>query len=206
MSILCARFGIVDLAAHTVALNYASVLFVFCLGVGSATCTFVGNSIGEKKVVNAKRYAMIGSVLALLLVGTFGSQLIIFRHFFSTIFTTEQDIVDKLEILVIICAIAELFDGLQGTLGKVLIGMGRQAYASLVNLASYYALMIPSGIVLGYVLGYGVIGVWIALTLGSVAATSGFSWIILHQDWSKLVKEAEERAIKENSVSNKTEV
>lgn len=187
LSILCARLGVADLGAHTVALNYACVLFYLCIGIGSATGTLVGNSIGEKSIPSAKAYAILGFIATVSLLGFVSIICIIFRKTLATLFTTNEEIVEKLNILIIICLISEFFDGMQGTLGKVLIGMGKQQFASLVNLCSYYVIMIPAGFTFGWILKYGVFGVWIALGLGSFIAALGFLAIILRQDWDIVV-------------------
>ncbi len=196
LSVLCARFGVVDLAAHSIGLNCTSIVFVTCLGIGIAAGTLVGNSIGEKNIQNAKRYAAMGAALTVAIVQSIVIPCFIFRRSIAGLFSRNDDVISKVVVLIGIMVVLETFDGMQGTLGKILIGMGRQNQASRVNLFTYYVLMIPAGVFFGAYMGYGVYGVWLAFTLATVVVSIGFASIIYRQDWEQLAKDCELRAEK----------
>lgn len=92
----------------------------------------------------------------------------------------------------------ELFDGIQGTMGRILIGMGRQEYASYVNLFVYYGAMIPLGSIGCFYFGLGIYWVWTSFTLSAIMVACGYLAGICRTDWEKLVSEVEKRVSNQN--------
>ena len=55
----------------------------------------------------------------------------------------------------------QVADGLAGSCGGVLRGLGRQHLGAMFNLVAYYVLALPMGITLAFKAGYGLQGLWI---------------------------------------------
>eukprot|EP01022_Parablepharisma_sp_SALTPOND_P021226 TRINITY_DN4101_c0_g1_i1.p1 TRINITY_DN4101_c0_g1~~TRINITY_DN4101_c0_g1_i1.p1 ORF type:complete len:485 (-),score=25.13 TRINITY_DN4101_c0_g1_i1:1678-3132(-) len=193
MNLLSGKVGVVDLAANTIGMNYSAFVYLSCIGIGMSTGTLVGNSIGEMKEINAKMYALVGTLLTFIIVLILDSFILIFRHSLARLFTRDQEVVHVMEKLIFFIIVQELFDGTQGTLAKILIGMGRQGYASIINLVSYYAFMVPVGIIAGIWLGYGVYGIFFGYIIAGAIVCAGFVWIICKENWEQVIKEAAER-------------
>ncbi len=199
LSVLCAKVGVVDLAVHAISCNYGDIIFSTCMGMGTATSALVGNSIGERSLANAKKYCLVGVFFTASVIVLIQLPVLMFRNQLVGLFTKDQAVTNRLLSMMFLVTFRELFDGMQCTLGRTLIGMGRQAYASRVNLVVYYLIMVPLAIVFGYSMGYGVKGVWIATTISAIIVTACFAVLIMIQDWDALMVEAEERAIKEGA-------
>jgi MATE family multidrug resistance protein len=89
-------------------------------------------------------------------------------------------------------ALFQIADGLNGSCGGSLRGMGRQHIGAAVNIVSYYALGLPLGIHLAFN-GWGLSGLW----LGNCVAlyfVGILEWIIVaFSNWEKQVRRAFER-------------
>jgi len=193
LNLVSGKIGIVALASNTIGINYANVIYLCCAGVGSASGTLVGNSIGEHKINNAKTYVAVGTGSTLLLMGILNSGLIFNKHFFARFFTTDPEVVHVLETLIYFVAMLELFDGTQGTLGRILFGMGLQNKASMINLVAYWAIMIPLGIIFGLYLEWDVYGIYSACIISGSIVVMGFSYLLCKADWEQIIKLADER-------------
>ena len=64
---------------------------------------------------------------------------------------------------------------------------------SQLNFAAYYTLGIPLGCVLAFVLGQGVVGLWIGMTTALTVVAIVGATLVLRRDWHKLSEEARDR-------------
>jgi len=193
MNLLSGKIGVIDLASNTIGFNYSGTIWLMCLGVGISCGTLVGNSIGEHNILYAKTYAFVGIFCTLALILTLDLTLLIFRPFFAGLFTNDPQVIHVLETLIYFITMQEIFDGSQATLGKILFGMGRQKYASVINLIAYYIFMIPLGILFGLFLKWGVYGIYTAYTIAGITVTIGFSFILYNSNWDEVIKLADEK-------------
>ncbi|KAB1994725.1 hypothetical protein ES319_D13G116900v1 [Gossypium barbadense] len=86
-----------------------------------------------------------------------------------------------------------LVNSVQPVLSGVAVGAGWQRVVAWVNIASYYLVGIPIGVVLGYVWNMHVKGVWIGMLLGTLLQTIVLVVITWRTDWDKQVTLARTR-------------
>jgi MATE family multidrug resistance protein len=70
--------------------------------------------------------------------------------------------------LLLVAAVFQLFDGLQGVATGVLRGLGDTRSPMLWNLAGHWFIGLPLGYTLAFVMGFGVIGLWWGLSTGLI--------------------------------------
>lgn len=172
------RLGALPLAAHSIALNLASISYMVPLGISTAATTRVGNRIGAGDRAGAQRAAWValamGGGVMLLFAGLFVAG----RFEVPGWFTRDGAVIAAAAAVLPIAALFELFDGVQVVGGGILRGTGRTRPAALANLFGYYLLGLPLGWWLGAPERLGLAGIWWGLALGlfSVAATL-LAWI-----------------------------
>ena len=71
----------------------------------------------------------------------------------------------------------QLFDGLQGVITGTLRGLGDTRTPMIVNLVAHWLLGLPIGYVLCFVLGWGVYGLWVGLSLGLIVTGIILFWV-----------------------------
>ncbi len=194
MSIVCARIGVVDMAANSVATGIGSALFVGCMGISSATGVLVGNSVGEKNVANGKFFVKAGIVLNIVIILALAVPIYTFRLTITAWFTPDRRVARQMDVLMPLMLLKLAIKGLTNTLGQTLIGLGKTAWASLINFISYYLLMIPLGIILGSTLNLGANGLWLAMIVAAMVDGIGFACVVRRLDWEELSRLAETRA------------
>jgi MATE family multidrug resistance protein len=87
-------------------------------------------------------------------------------------FTTDPAVIATGASLLAVAAAFQLFDGIQVVATGVLRGTGDTRTAMLANLVGHWALGLPIGWLLAFRLGFGVVGIWLGLTLGLVAVAT----------------------------------
>jgi MATE family multidrug resistance protein len=160
------RLGAVELAAHSIALNLASISYMVPLGIASGAATRVGQRIGAGDKAGAERAAWValGSGAAVMLA--FAALFVAGRSLIPSWYGVAPEVVALAAALLPIVAAFELFDGVQCVGGGVLRGMGSTRTAAGANLVGYYALGLPLGWTLGRPERLGLAGIWWGLALG----------------------------------------
>ncbi len=170
--------GPTQLAAHSIALNLASITYMVPLGIGLGAATRVGNLIGAGEPRAAQRAAWVAFVLGGGVMSLFALLFVGGRHIIPTWFTLDASVVALVATLLPIAAAFELFDGLQVVGSGILRGMGRTRPAAVFNLVGYYVLGLPLAAWLGRPERLGLVGIWWGLALGlAVVAGLSVAWV-----------------------------
>uniref|UniRef100_F6HMV7 Protein DETOXIFICATION n=1 Tax=Vitis vinifera TaxID=29760 RepID=F6HMV7_VITVI len=109
------------------------------------------------------------------------------------IFTDSHDIAEAVADLSPLLACSLLLNSVQPVLSGVAVGAGLQSIVACVNVASYYLVGIPIGVVLGYTMNLQVKGVWIGMLIGTFLQTVVLVIITYRTDWEKQVSIARAR-------------
>lgn len=135
----------------------------------AATGVRVANELGAGDGKGA-RFATIVSVLHSTIIGLiFAILIMIFRVPLTMIFTSSPEILHATEKLTYLLAFTILLNSVQPVLSGVAVGSGWQSKVAYVNLACYYLIGIPLGIILGWVFHLGVEGIWGGMIFGGTA-------------------------------------
>ena len=165
---LAGRLAPATLAAHQIVLNIASVTFMVPLGVGSAGAVRVGQAVGRLDAPGA-RYA---GWAALALGGGFMTStavtFVLAPYAILGLFTTDATVIRVGVSLLLVAALFQLFDGLQGVATGVLRGFGDTRTPMVWNLVGHWVVGLPVGYVLCFEWGWGVVGLWIGLSTGLI--------------------------------------
>nr|GMD23269.1 protein DETOXIFICATION 29-like [Ipomoea batatas] len=163
------------------------------LGFNAAISVRVSNELGAGHPRSAKFSVVVASITSLLVGIVLGFILILVRRQYPPLFSDSpmvQQLVSQLTPL-LSCSVA--INSLQPTLSGVAIGAGWQAYVAYVNIACYYIVGIPIGLVLGFVFNLSIVGIWYGMMFGTTVQTCVLMWMILRTDWNKEASAAEGR-------------
>ena len=168
-SALVGRLDPVSLASHQIALNLASLTFMVPLGVASAGAVRVGHAVGRRDPQAASRSGWVALILGAGFMSTAALIFIAVPRPLIGMFTSNEAVLAMGRRLLLVAAMFQLFDGLQGVSTGVLRGLGDTRTPMLSNLAGHWLLGLPVGYALCFWWGWGVVGLWIGLSLGLVA-------------------------------------
>jgi MATE family multidrug resistance protein len=167
---LAGQFDPVSLAAHNIVLNVACVTFMVPLGLSSAGAVRVGQAIGRGAPADAARAGWAAIALGGGFMATSGLTFWLIPRAIMTLFSTETGVVATGLALLQVAAGFQLFDGLQGVTTGALRGAGDTRTSMVAMLSAHWFLGLPVGYVLAFPAGLGVVGLWIGLSVGLIAA------------------------------------
>lgn len=169
--IMVGWIGVVQLAAHQVAINMASVTFMLPLGVSIGASVRVGNLIGARdptrlRTACSTAFAMGGGIMSLAAI-----IFVVFRDRLPLFYIEDPAVVSLAALLLPIAGAFQIFDGLQVVGGGLMRGMGRPRAGAIVNLIGFYLLGLPLAWLLAFPGELGLVGIWwgLAAGLGGVA-------------------------------------
>lgn len=177
-TLLAGWIGEVELAAHTIVINLASLSFMVPLGISMAAVTRVGNLLGAGNPQAAQRAAWVAFGMGGAVMCGSAVAFVALRDELPRIYTADPHVLVVAALLLPIAGAFQLLDGLQVVGGGILRGMGRTRPAALFNLLGYYVLGLPVAWYLAFTTEMGVEGIWWGLTLGLlVVAVLLLGWV-----------------------------
>ena len=171
-SALAGRLDPVSLAAHQIALNLASLTFMVPLGLASAGAVRVGRAIGRHDVRGAARSGWMALVIGTAFMSSAALVFVVAPRPLIGLFSSSEAVFAVGRRLLLIAAMFQLFDGLQGVSTGVLRGLGDTRTPMLTNLAGHWLLGLPVGYALCFWWRWGVIGLWVGLSIGLIVIGS----------------------------------
>lgn len=154
------------LAANKIAMDFASITFMICMGLSVAATVRVANQLGLKnwKLMREAGFSAIFMAAAFMLFA--GIIMVIFRHQLPKIFLDEVEVISLASKLLIIAALFQLFDGIQLVTMGALRGMQDVLIPSIITFVAYWVVAIPLGSLLAIYFELQSVGVWIGLSVG----------------------------------------
>ncbi|HEY0794229.1 MAG TPA: MATE family efflux transporter [Acidisarcina sp.] len=167
-TVLAGRLAPSALAAHQIALNWASITYMVPLGVSAAAAVSVGHAVGALDPARARRAGWLAIATSVAFMSMSAAAFLLFPR--QLIFAyTGDDAVMKLGIpLLGLAGAFQIFDGIQGVATGALRGLGETRLPMYANLVGYWVLGLPLGYLLCFRVGWGVYGLWSGLTLSLV--------------------------------------
>lgn len=165
-TIMVGWLGATTLAGHQVAQSLSTLSFMIAIGIGAATTIRVSHQYGGGHYKDAKMAATASMHLSMLLMGTAGLLFVIFRNYIPFIYTTDKEVVSITANILILVAIYQIFDALQLSSLASLRALADVKVPMIMSFISYFLVCLPLGYVFGFVLDFGVYGVWTGLMLG----------------------------------------
>lgn len=158
------------LAAHNIALNLAAISYMAATGLAAASTIRIGNQVGLKDRRNLRIAGFSSFALVAVFMAFCGLSFILLRNALPALYIDNEAVQATAATLLVIAAAFQISDGIQAVGLGVLRGLQDVKIPTLITFVSYWLIAIPSGYVFAFVLGWGVNGVWYALSLGLTLA------------------------------------
>jgi multidrug resistance protein, MATE family len=170
--ILMGWISLESLAAHQIAINLASITFMVAVGISIASSVRVGRAFGAKNFVEVRQIGMGSLGLIVAIESVFAVTFILCRNFFPTIYIDNPRVIDIASQLLIVAGFFQIFDGTQSVCVGILRGMSDVKVPTLISLGSYWIVGLGLAYVLAFPFHYAELGIWIALALSLLVASS----------------------------------
>ena len=170
-ALLIATLGALEIAAHQVAINIASMAFMVPLGMAGAITVRVGNAVGRRDREGARRAGLVGVGIAGVYGAVSATLMLVLAEPIARMYTAEADVVALAASLLLWAAIFQVSDGLQVASAGALRGLKDTRWPMVFSLVSYWGVGMTLGCWLTFWRDWGPHGMWVGLVAGlSVAA------------------------------------
>ena len=176
VALLMGSLGVIEVAAHQVAINFAGMMFMIPLGISAATTIRVGHALGEQQVAEARFRGMAGISLAGMCMFGTASIMLLFPELIVSIYTTDVEVRRMAVGLLFMAAIFQLSDGIQVSAAGALRGMKDTLYPMLVSVMVYWLFGLPVSYYLGIRQEFGPQGLWMGLVASLTFAAAWLVW------------------------------
>ncbi|MDB4964035.1 MAG: Multi antimicrobial extrusion protein [Myxococcales bacterium] len=168
-TLLAANLGTLPAAAHTIALNLASFTFSAAVGIGAATSVRVGHAVGSGDLPLARRRGLIGLRIGVVVMASSAVMFLVIPGPIARLFSDDPAVLAVTAPLLMVAALFQLSDGAQAIGAGALRGLGDTRATLVGNVIGHYGVGLGVSLVCAYVLGLGVLGLWIGLSVGLTA-------------------------------------
>lgn len=165
-AVIVGTIGLVQLAAHQIAINLASITYMMSSGLSAAAAIKSGNYFGAKDHKNLQLSTTASYHIVLVFMCITALIFMFANHLLPWIYTSDNHVINIASQLLIITALFQLFDGTQVVGLGILRGMGDVNIPTLITFLAYWIMGLPLGYFLGIYLNWGISGVWYGLVLG----------------------------------------
>jgi MATE family multidrug resistance protein len=174
-SLLMGRIGTIELAAHGIALQLASIAFMIPLGLSQAATVRVGVAHGRGNYAELVRASITVMSIAAVLSLSGGILFMVVPHLLASAFLNEQTpdaaaVLAYAGPLVGIAGIFQLVDGVQAIASGLLRGLKDARVPMIMALVSYWPIGFLLAWLLAFPLGVGGIGIWVGFVVGLASA------------------------------------
>lgn len=180
-SVMMGWIGVIALAAHGIALQIISVIFMVPLGLTFAATVRVGRAVGRKDPLGLYRASMTSILISIIFATIAAFLLILIPETLIGLFLDagNPDASEILKIGVPLLAVAALFqvaDTLQVIAAGLLRGLKDTRIPMLIAVFSYLGCGLIAAYGLGFGLEWGGVGVWFGLAIGLTLAAVLLLW------------------------------
>ncbi|HYF22004.1 MAG TPA: MATE family efflux transporter [Caulobacteraceae bacterium] len=172
MTVVAGWLGGIEVAAWTVVLNVAAIVFMGPLGLSSATGVLVSRAYGARDRRGVVRSGMLGfgvtvaAMLAVCAVVWPGARLI------AGAYSSDQALLALAVPALVLCCLFFVADGLQVVAAQALRARGDVWLPTVSHLISYTLVMLPLGWAFAHPLGMGVDGIVWSVILASLLSAA----------------------------------
>ncbi len=177
---IVAYFGPIAIAAYGIGFRIESLIVLPVLGVATAVITIVGQNVGAKRFDRAEKTVWTAAKLSFIFVFFIALLLFIFPGLIFSLFTDNPLLINYGIYFLRISFPAYIVVSVAIIISTAFQGAGHPMPALIMTILRLFILSIPLSLLFAFVLGFGLNGVWIGITLSSIIST------IISVIWFKL--------------------
>lgn len=196
VSLLVARYGVVQVSAHQIALNFTSLTFMVPLSFGIGLITRIGQSLGEGRPHKARFAAVVGVGMSLAFGVVSAVFIAAFRQQIAEAYTSDPAVQALTVQLLLLAALFQLSDATQVATSCAIRGYKVTRPPMLIQVLAFWVIALPLGYALGLAPAWlpwrpaapmAANGFWTGLVLGLAVAAALLTWFLNRLSKQRLV-------------------
>lgn len=169
-SLIMGMIGMVELAAHQIAISCAGTTFMVPLGISFAVVIRIGQALGSGEPERVGKIAYSAIAFVVVLSTVFAGGFLIFSGEIAGFFTSDPSTQLLAAQLIIVAGIFQMVDAIQVTTLGSLRGLKDVKVPTVLLLVVYWMICLPLGAGLALSGWMGAVGVWVGLATGLALA------------------------------------
>lgn len=169
-AIMIGWLGTIALASHQVMITISTLAFLMYYGMGAAVAIRVSYFRGQNDWENVRRSANAGFHLIMLMALCFCVLIFTLRYRLGGLFTDSEEVTTAVVSLIAPLLLYQFGDGLQITFANALRGVADVKPMMFIAFIAYFVISLPLGYFFGFVLEWGIFGVWMGFPFGLTSA------------------------------------
>ena len=169
-TIMVGWLGTLQLAAHQVMLTVGQLGFMLYYGMAAAIAVRTSFFLGQKDTENMKYSVGAGFQMILVMAVAVSSLIFAFRGSIGNLFSDNSQVAAIVSGLTIPFIIYQFGDGMQCAYSNALRGISDVKPVVWIAFLAYFVISLPAGYIFGFVLDWGLTGIWMSFPLGLTSA------------------------------------
>lgn len=176
VSIMMGTLGAAVAAAHQVAINFASTLFMIPLALSSATTVRVGHALGSGNAAAARHNGWLGILLCAGFMTFSAALLLLFRDAVVGLYTSDPAVTSIAISLLLMAAVFQVADGIQIGAAGALRGYKDTRVPMAINMLAYWVIAFPLAYLAAVTYALPPSRIWGGFVIGLTVAAVLLSW------------------------------
>ncbi|MDN7241024.1 MATE family efflux transporter [Planococcus sp. N028] len=169
VTLMMSTYGTITIAAHQIAINFTSLLYMLPLSISMGATILVGFEVGAKRFRDAKQYSWL-SVGTAIGFSFFSACILFFmREQIAALYSSDPAVIQLAVQFLVFAALFQLSDAVQAPVQGALRGYKDVNVTFVMALVSYWVIGLPVGYLLANFTEFGAFGFWIGLIAGLTA-------------------------------------
>lgn len=174
-ALLMARFGTDAVAAHQIAINFASITFMVPMSIGMATTVRVGYAAGAGDIAAARLRGFAGISMGACFALVSASLMALLPGAIVALYTDAAGVAPLAVGFLFFAAVFQIADCVQATSNGALRGIKDTRVPMLITVSAYWLVGLPLAVMLAFETALGPSGIWVGFIAGLAVAALGLS-------------------------------
>ena len=174
--IMVGWLGTIALASHQVMSTISQFTFMVYYGLGAVVAVRTSYFHGQGDTTNTRHVVTAGLRLMVMLEILLGGIIFLLRKDIGSWFTDSAEVSASVLTLMLPFFIYQFGDGLQINYANALRGIADVKPLMVIAFIAFFVISLPVGYLCGFVMGYGLVGVWMAFPFGLTSAGIMMWW------------------------------
>lgn len=174
--IMVGWLGTIALASHQVMITISQFTFMVYYGLGAAVAVRTSYFNGQHDSINTEHTVIAGLHVMVALEIIQGGIIFLLRNHIGGWFTDSAEVSTAVLTLMLPFFIYQFGDGLQINYANALRGIADVKPLMIIAFIAFFVISLPVGYLCGFVLNFGLVGVWMAFPFGLTSAGVMMWW------------------------------
>lgn len=169
VTLMMSTYGTITIAAHQIAINFTSLLYMLPLSISMGATILVGFEIGAGRFKDAKQYSWLSVGTAVAFSFVSACILLFMRDEIAALYSSDPAVIELAVQFLVFAALFQLSDAVQAPVQGSLRGYKDVNITFIMAIISYWVIGLPVGYLLASYTGFEAFGYWIGLIAGLTA-------------------------------------